>query len=750
MAPRSSDIAYLLPTEAISLEVWSADYINFQIEDKVIRTTLKNTVLDVKEVIAKRSNEISGKLNVKAIQLKYRNQVYGDDQKLGEFLVQEKENTRIQVLIDPKLLASLDQVSALMNINLKLSSGRKILLRESLNTTIRSIKYALVEDLRLSGLQDIITLEYNAGEEIQERDETQISEILKLDTVPVDDLNIYVRLKDDFLVKLASPSENILRIDKMVVCTETTISSIKQFIVDQYNGAHNIDTQQIKIIYFGRVLTDDSKLSQILSGSDTSVNSLITLHFVINEPEPVRQSGGFWSDLTRGNSLFEFLPLEPNPNFEADLERDRRLRDRLAGNLAEEQDPLEGSSSLQEQHQEPTLNSVDSETLEFNNSAPTLPNAQLIGESYDTAIADGEEVYLNQKDTATTVYEFTLNTTAGPKKVTLPSSQAIINDTDPETPYIMLSSAGFARLKTLGVQINPPKVILSESSHNHTTHTRPVTATPSQTIPALAPTQNHQLHTPPVPAPSATQNRGSFQQLRMNGGIVNVRRFSIRVNSASVTRIFQISGRLIYNIGKLYLFYALIISQIQDNFQRKAWLFLLVIYAVTNGSIRNLFNELVGHLPDQYREFTSRYVEGPERFIRSVISGGSSSFMRSILECLPSRTANSSMELFDNMIRRVIVALVLFFTSIFPPLHDTFTRQLQELTEERTRREHRFEQEALVARSQAQQLGGEEEEEVEVEVEEQTQAVEQAMQQDPELLADDRDMATGVQVHHEN
>lgn len=733
--PRKSDIAYSLPSERISLETWSADFTNYTIEDKIIKTTLKNTVLDIKEVISKRSADAGGKLNPKAIQLKNRNQVYEDHQQLNDFLVQETEHTRIQVLIDLEKLADIDHIPSLMNINLKLSTGKQILLRESLNTTISSIKYALVEDLKLNGSQDIITLEYNAGQELQDRNDLQIGQLLELDTVPVDDLNIYVRLKDDFVVKLSSPNENILRIQKVIVCSETSITTIKRFIADQYKGTNEIDIPDIKIIYFGRILSNESKLNEILNGGgDSSVNSLITLHFVISDPQPQTVNrGGFWSDLTSGNSLFEFLPLEPNPNFEADLERDRRLRERLAGNLVEEeiqpQDPLEGSSIQQQQQDEPV-----EEPAEFNNSAPALVNVKLSGESYDKGIKDGEEVYLSQTDTSTTVYQVTLNTANGPRQIILSSSQAIINNSDASHPYIMLSPSGFAKLETLGIDIQKPNVILGAD-------TAPFPLPHLTAAPNLSNSQQATQTQAQTVSATQRQHRGSIAA--QNRAIVNVRRFSIRINQASVTRGFQLAGRLGYHLGKIYLFYSLIISQIPDNFNRMFCLVLLGVYTFTNGSIRNLLHEVQLLLPQSYRDFTSRYIEAPERFIRSSITSGSSVLMRDILHCLPDRAAVNIFEFLDNFLRRFVVSVILFFTSLFPALHGSFLEQREIIAQERLRREQVMEQlrrETQEPMEQNERVSGSLEERPDTQINDEA-----------ELLRDDPDNgATGVQVHHEN
>lgn len=730
MSPREADIAYALPNTAITLEVWSSDYINFQLGNKAIKTTLDNTVSDIKNLIAERSQSQGGLLNTKAMKLLYKNREYKDTDKLSSFLVQENYNTRVQIELDVAQLGIQSLRQWWMNVHLKLSNGKTLKLREPLTTNIRSIKDNLVEDLHLEGIHDIITLEYNAGVEIQDRDQLTLGELLDLDTVPVSTLNIYVRLKDDFIVRLSSPTESILRITKLAACLDTEISYVKQFIVDQYTGEHNIDISDVKIIYFGRVLNNEEKMSQIVSGT-SSVDTLITLHFVINEPtQTSNQSGGFWSDLRRGASLFEFLPLEPNPNFEADLERDRRLRERLAGNAIEESDTEEQVIEETEeiiQSNSTAENSVpevgtsteqSNESIsprEFQNAAPVLPNTKLTGEAYDRAIVDGEEVFLNQTDTSSTVYQITLQTAEGIKEVKLSSSQVIINNSDPSSPYVMLSPAGFAKLQSLGVEIQPPNVVQAGEDHANARINQNglslVEALDEQSrafIGNAAVDDDDGLAPGNLPAPP-----------RNNQAFVNVRRFSIRINSNSVTRIFSIVGRLAYHALKISLFYNLIITQIPDTFQKRICLALLIFYIFTNGSIRNLLHQLKTLLPTNYQAFIDRYIEAPERNLRLLFSNGSETFMTLILESLPSRPARSFLEIIDNLARTVIVSFVLFFTSMFPNLHNTFRSQRRNSREREARRRRDEEREREAANI-------------------------------PAGIVDEAIDATGAQIHHEN
>lgn len=710
MSPRELDIAYELPSTFITLEVWSSDYINFQLSNKVIKTTLDNTVFDIKELITERSQSQGGLLNTKALKLIYKNKEYKDTEKLSSFLIQENYNTRVQIELDVTQLGIQSLRPGWMNLHLKLSNGKILHLREPLTTTIRSLKDNLVEDLHLDGIHDIITLEYNAGVEIQDRDQLTLGELLGLDTIPVNSLNIYVRLKDDFVVKLSSPSESILRITKLSVSLDTSIKTVKQFIVDQYIGEHNIDTSEVKIIYFGRVLNDEEKLNQIVNGT-SSVDTLITLHFVINESvQESTQTGGFWSDLRRGASLFEFLPLEPNPNFEADLERDRRLRERLAGNAVEgsdnEEDLATGTEEIEQSSRAVIDEDLNVETSneqpngstpsnqEFQNSPPILSNTSLTGESYDKAVIDGEEVFLNQSDTSSTVYQITLETDQGSKEVKLSSSQVIINNTDPSNPYIMLSPAGFGKLQSLGINIETPRVVINgENEISSTNNDNPslVEALDAQSRAFInnANAVDDDDDTAPgnLPAPQ-----------RGNQPFVNVRRFSIRINSNSVTRVFGIVGRLAYQAVKISLFYNIIITQIPESIQKKICLGLLIFYIITNASIRNLLHQLQTFLPTNYQEFINRYIEGPERNLTLFFSNGAEGFMRLILESLPSRPARSIVETIDNLARTIIVSFILFFTSMLPNLHHTF--RLQRINsrerEARRRRDEEREREPVI------------------------------------------------------
>jgi len=696
------DLAYALPSERITIELWSSDYTSFQIENKVIRTTIKNNILDLKEVISERSMKICGRLNPQALKIIYKNIEYSDYEELSNIVDQDRENIRLRVEMNPDKFGIKDVRPALMNIILILSNGKRILLRESLQATIKSIKYSLVEDLNLDAIDNIITLQYNAGEELENKDDVTMSELLQLDTVPSHDLHIYVRLKDDFVIRLSSPNETILRTNRMIASLETSISTIKQFILDQYTGQNDLDQSLVKIIYSGRVLGSDQKLSGIING-DSAANSLVTLHFAINEPDNPRQNptndqatglGALWSDLRRGGSLFEFLPVEPNPNFEADLERDRRLREQLAGNITHTEGPTNVDSS--ESHTQlpgvvpiPEENEYVETITEFENSVPELPdNIKLLGETFESAIVDGEEVLINQKELSTFIFEVTLNSADGPKVVKLSNSQVIINNSDPLNPYLMISPSGFAALSTLGIDIQPPDVIISDEGQPMPTPTFPLTdATSTASMHQTATTQPIQLNPQPQ-----VQHQHQHQQ----DGFMGMRRLSIRINAISFTRAFSVCGRLAYHFLKIWLFYTLIITQIPNVFHRKLCLGFLVFYIITNQSIRNLLHEWQLLMPEQYRNWTVRYIQEPERQLRNGINHSSRFLIGGILDCLPTSFnirdgQGSFIEKIDEFARYFIVSVILFFTSIFPSLHRDFLqeRQTRLITREREMNEIR-------------------------------------------------------------
>lgn len=461
---RPKDLTFKLPLTKTVVEVWSSDFQNFDIENKLIRITLDNTVSDILEVISLRSIEKGGNLHPRCMKVYFKNQEVLSYQPLSDFLQQEDFVNRLRIEINK------DQMNfeantirpAFLNINLKLASGKTVSVREPLTTTIQSLKSYIVESIGLDE-SHIDHFEFNGGIQIHDESQT-LGHLLDLDIAPLGELNFYVSLHSDFRINLSSPIENILRTNKIYSMLDTSILTIKYFIIDQYTGTKKIKPEDVKIIYFGRILTEATKLKDIIH-SNTLLDNL-TLHFVLKEPEDQLPSQGFWSDLRRG-ALFEFLPREPNPNFQAEVQRDERLREQLRSGNAPAVLPSESvlvQDDLIELNTSNSVNTEDDSIHHYVNGPPHLPvNGDLTGDSLDVVrLSDEELINVNQLNMSSTIFKITLNTIEGHKEVTLSSSQVIVNDSDPSNPYLMLSPSGFAKLQQLGVQINKPTIRIDD------------------------------------------------------------------------------------------------------------------------------------------------------------------------------------------------------------------------------------------------------------------------------------------------
>jgi hypothetical protein len=547
MAMTTGDLMLRLNRKAIQIQLWSSDPLFDGFPNRLVKTTLDNTIQDIKEVISQRSYKNGGDFNPPALKIFFRHKELPSYEPLSQCLDSVDYPIRLRVEFIGDRLSPREIIPPLLNVNIHTSSGKMIHSKVQMSTKIHSLKCSVVDDLHLKGLDDIVKVEFNGGVRIED-DKASLSKLLDLDTVPFGELNLFVTMIDDFKIKLTSPTEGALKTSFMSVNLDTTIFTVKKYILDQYTGNNaNVTTDEIKVIHFGRILEDEIRMRNITIPNSSA---MMVLHFVLQEPETASGGNGFWTDLKSGN-IFDFYPKHPNPHFTVEYQRTQRLKEQFRiNNHQDEQylpdpdrsqsifvpddpdfedvhhhreltvfpdtrasvdadheridseeslsdddseaypldhiEPLNllhiGRASTQEQfmdspgvsssqshvesHLRKTLSISERQTLERFLRSHRLPEgANRTGTSYDLISQNGEQFLADELETSGCVYKVAVDTPYGSREVMLSSSQCVVNDTDPEHPYLMVSKSGYAKLLQLGVEIQEPEIQRQRIAH---------------------------------------------------------------------------------------------------------------------------------------------------------------------------------------------------------------------------------------------------------------------------------------------
>jgi hypothetical protein len=540
MAMATGDLMLHLNRKAIQIHLWSSDPLFDEFPNKLVKTTLDNTIQDIKEVISQRSYKNGGDFNPSALKIFFRHKELPSSEPLSQCLDSVNYPIRLRVEFIDDRLSPREIIPPLLNVNMHTSSGKVIHSKVQMSTKIHSLKCSVVDDLHLKELDDIVKVEFNGGVPIED-DKASLSELLDLDTVPFGELNLFVTMIDDFKIKLTSPTEGVLRTSFMSVNLDTTIFTVKKYILDQYTGNNaNATTDEIKVIHFGRILEDEIKMRNITIPNSST---MMVLHFMLQESEAPSGANGFWTDL-KSDNIFDFYPKHPNPQFTLEYQRTQRLKEQFRINNDRDEhylpdpdrsqsifapddpdfedvhrhrelpvvpDPrasvdedherinseeshsdndseahalnhiepfnllhigrastqdqfmdspgVSSSQSHVESHLRKTLSISERQTLERFLRSHRLPEgATRTGTSYDLISQNGERFLADELETAGCVYKVTVDTVYGSREVMLSSSQCVINDTDPEHPYLMVSKSGYAKLLQLDVEIQEPEV----------------------------------------------------------------------------------------------------------------------------------------------------------------------------------------------------------------------------------------------------------------------------------------------------
>ncbi|CEP22400.1 unnamed protein product [Cyberlindnera jadinii] len=465
MAMRTRDMTMDIAAKHVELLLWSSDPLFDGFPNKLVRTTLDNTVQDVKEVISQRSFELTQQknFNPSALNLYYKHNELSRFKVWAQCIDLSDPLIRIRVEFVHEKLAVREMVPSMVDIGIRTSTGRVLQMRKLMSVTVKELKCALVDYLHLESLFDITSFEYNGGVKIED-DSVTLHDLLQQDTVPFGLLNFYATVTGDFTVRLMSPREGVLRTNEMSVNLDTTIFTVKKYILDMYAGlTPDFTTSEIKILYFGRILEDDTRIRNI---STPNTIATMTLHFIIQEPDHSNEHTGFWKDLQRGK-IFDFYPKEPNPNFMVEHQRIKRLREQFKNNTDKEE------FFPQEEALENLEHSTFINRDNFRNVGISSPSYSELSSTQNAHSNNSTDEHLPAEDTTNELigttdstdsleqtlfgYEFTVNDTH--QQVKLSTDEVIVNNSDPSNPYIMVSSAGMKKLAELGISIVVPNVV---------------------------------------------------------------------------------------------------------------------------------------------------------------------------------------------------------------------------------------------------------------------------------------------------
>lgn len=533
----------------LRLKLWTSDPSIINFDNRIIRTTSQNTVLDIKNVIWKRSEEqileaeeqqkdIKGTnkdgceatstatsstrftklLHPKIIKVLYKNSEHLDNEKLESFILEQDikysgEFVSIQIaLTKDSSQSNKTQISGndvythsdykdpLANINLIYRSeysNFNFSTRESIYCTISSLKYFILDELhrksfdglKSNSVKDIL-ISTHPKTKTQELDEqASLSDIYLLDTLPVsNEFNLYFQLDlsenyittvNENLVEFRLLSSNVagreVVTEKIKVDSNLNVKDIKLKIISIQNPTKlpNLTVDDIKVIFLGQVLTNDESIKEAfkLLGHKPPTYP-INLHFLISADYMLRHAllqdlssekeESIWEQIKNGRA-FEFLPKEEDIVYsDEEYYEQNGVEGATTGSLL--QLMSSNSNTMPE-----TLASKDfsaSYETVVKNRPPVWDDYVLEGTSFNLLLSQKKKEYyvVDQRKHSTKLIEISLTLPNGNiKMVTLSTSQAIVNKTNLNAPYLILSPSGIAEITKLGVNIEPPKIVLSNS-----------------------------------------------------------------------------------------------------------------------------------------------------------------------------------------------------------------------------------------------------------------------------------------------
>lgn len=476
------------------------------VKNKIIRTTLDNTVQDVTDAFCRRL-QLEGNLLLRpsGVKMFFRHRELYSTEPFSTCLDTPEDPVRIRVVFSPESLGPREIVIPKLNMMVYTSVGKRLDLESPWNATMRSFKCLLVDVFELSGLDEIIDLKLNNGQTI-DNDETTFDQLLQLDTVPFNSLILYITRVGDFTIRLLSNDgcESF-----MTLQLDTNILFVQQLILNQLTHARttNITVSDVKVIHSGQVLPKFTTIRSLISpGYQTN---MLTLRYTIQQPQ-------------NHDSILGFHPKRPNPNFVLESRRVHRLKqqyewncDANHGHFTTRSTPSESifvphdpdfrapshhqrgigdtrRESSSNEYQPEQLHDAQDENITLQTPTNIAPgrltdsecmtrhgphhNFDLTGTSFDGAPHNDKGDSVNPANVTEYLYEVTINinTDEGLKTVSLSEEQAIINDSDPTNVYLMVNKAGIAHLSQLGVDLQESEIAYNVPSGNSSgqSHTR--------------------------------------------------------------------------------------------------------------------------------------------------------------------------------------------------------------------------------------------------------------------------------------
>ncbi|KAG7663802.1 uncharacterized protein J8A68_002662 [[Candida] subhashii] len=561
-----------------------------------INLTLNHTIADIKEAIWLKSPDYL--LQPSRLQIEYKGVPISDSETLSSGLqLQQPPETSLKN--DLTLVINYQDIESSTRIHPPdplfdiitiwkddKNQTHEFFLRENLKCTIRTMKDYLVEEvqrrLQTTITRNRISLRLMPSYTLIPNDDSPLSEVLKLDVVPLDTVEFKAELlststRRRFRVFIESEEPALQNERRMVeVDNNTKIHDLKHLLIARIDHGRVTRTffDQIGLSYNNEKLANNPDINNrtILSALNISneqleqANDIIRIKLTVSPH--INGIGGilsreFWREITQGN--FEFLPNSTDLH-SASTNSANSLPTTAASlpNEAIEQ----GSSHLLESAIETvqtTQNPPDITAIEpFKIVTQDGEVWRLTGDHYETLKEEssGRQQLAKMDDLSDTTYEIDISIDAQVKTICLNSSQCIIVDNGEHHPYLLLNSSGLARLKSGLPDGNILQKVLIERYNKSNTNPIPTPTQLEHVVQGPPPAQivhpeedeEEGMHAPLEPQPEEPQIADSVF-VRLIEGWKQVLSFSIKMAIA----LYMMGIKPSKHLSKYWQIYALVL-----------------------------------------------------------------------------------------------------------------------------------------------------------------------------------------------
>ncbi|KAL3235065.1 U1 SNP1-associating protein 1 [Nakaseomyces bracarensis] len=241
-------------------------------------------------------------------------------------------------------------------------------------------------------------------------DDLSMLDLLGVDLLPTDDTTITIMFNcvheqkqlentgssegnediTDDSDKLEFVSDAVLSIKFMNFNSDTTVKDVKNFVCSVYTHTLHLTTNDIKLIYKGRLMENDASKVRDSIEYGSAPNKIYKIHVQINQEFHEPSGPGFWSELFSNPNLFDFVSsstrlntpaLTPTPT--TDNLRAMALHRALSN--------LHSVTSQDGSHAEPGLEFFTENEEKIQPTSGELYVRCLVGE-------EGKEVFINSKE----------------------------------------------------------------------------------------------------------------------------------------------------------------------------------------------------------------------------------------------------------------------------------------------------------------------------------------------------------------